>query len=215
MSTDEVTDDEEPRYPLAYDANGNPIEVPAEAVAWRVRRGGGRRGRPRHVFDPETGRQLEVPLGANLDSLIDAGCEADRYLLYPVDGEGRIIPGIIAVTEVPEVSGDEQDPLQSVTGGEKGTMLMVIQQQLATIQRQGETLCRALEATTSGYGRVHPAPPPAPVMVEQPQQVIVDGEKEEAAFKPEQIAEIANIAKSIFDMFKAPGGGAPSNGTAP
>jgi len=215
MSTEEVTDEDEPQYPLAYDANGNPIELPPEAVAWRVRRGGGRRGRPRHVFDPETGRQLEVPLAGNLDSLIDASCEADRYLLYPVDGEGRIIPGIIAVTEVPEVSGEEQDPMQALAGGEKGTLLVVIQQQLATIQRQGETLCRALEATTSGYGRVQPAPP-APVMVEQsPQQVIVEDEKEESAFKPEQIAEIANIAKSIFDMFKPPGGGAPPNGAPP
>src|SRR5262249_27843449 len=101
MATEEATSEQETRYPLAYDANGNPLDVPPEAVAWRVRRGGGRRGRPRHMFDPETGRQLEVPLAATLDSLIDAGCLGDRYLLYPVDGEGRVIPGVVAVTEVP------------------------------------------------------------------------------------------------------------------
>src|SRR6185312_13249257 len=100
----------EVRYPLAFDANGNPIELPPEAVKWRVRRGGGRRGRPRHVFDAETGRQLEIPLTATLDTLIDAGCTADRYLLYPVDGEGHLIGGIIAVTEIAEGADGEPDP---------------------------------------------------------------------------------------------------------
>src|SRR5437899_2297037 len=111
MSEEESSEggeEREARYPLAYDANGNPIDVPPEAVAWRVRRGGGRRGRPRHVFDPETGRQLEVPLASTLDSLIDAGCPADRYLLYPVDAVGRVLLGTVAVTEVPEgADGDD------------------------------------------------------------------------------------------------------------
>src|SRR3954467_6272608 len=88
------------RLPLASDPNGNPIAVPATAVAWRVRRGGGRRGRPRNVFDAETGRQLEVPLGASLDDLVDAGCVADRYLLYPIDVEGKVLDGVVAVTEI-------------------------------------------------------------------------------------------------------------------
>src|SRR5437870_3069496 len=58
---------EELRFPLAFDANGNPVKVPAHARMWRVRRGGGKRGRPRNVFDATTGRQLEVPLGASID----------------------------------------------------------------------------------------------------------------------------------------------------
>lgn len=198
MSTEEeATAEEEPRYPLAYDANGNPLEVPAEAVAWRVRRGGGRRGRPRHVFDAETGRQLEVPLQATLDSLIDAGCASDRYLLYPVDGEGRIIPGVVAVTEVPEGVTDDDGP-QTLANTEKGTLLALVNHQLATIQRQTETLCRALEATTAGYGRVRALDAPAPVVVEQAPAA----EPEQSSFKPEQIAEIASVAKSIFEMVK-------------
>jgi hypothetical protein len=202
MSTeeDEPAAEAEPRYPLAYDANGNPLDVPAEAVAWRVRRGGGRRGRPRHVFDAETGRQLEVPLAATLDSLIDAGCASDRYLLYPVDGEGRIIPGVVAVTEVPEGVTDDDGEPQTLANTEKGTLLALVNHQLATIQRQTETLCRALEATTAGYGRVRALDAPAPVVVEQPAS-----EPEQSSFKPEQIAEIAGVAKSIFEMLKGSG----------
>src|SRR6185312_12359387 len=104
----------ETRYPLAFDANGNPLMVPSGAVAWRVRRGGGRRGRPRNVFDAETGRQLEVPLGATLQDLIETNVPADRYLLYPVDAQGLIMSGVVAVTEVP---ADESEDVDSSDGG--------------------------------------------------------------------------------------------------
>ena len=36
----------EKQCPLAKDINGDPVEVPAEAVAWRVRRRSGKQGRP-------------------------------------------------------------------------------------------------------------------------------------------------------------------------
>src|SRR6185312_12340110 len=106
----------ETRYPLAFDANGNPLMVPSGAVAWRVRRGGGRRGRPRNMFDAETGRQLEIPLGATLQDLIDTNVPADRYLLYPVDAQGIIIPGVVAVTEVPHDEDAEETATEGPTG---------------------------------------------------------------------------------------------------
>src|SRR5690348_9471096 len=133
---------ERDRYPLAYDLSGNPIEVPEQAVAWRVRRGGGRRGRPRNVFDAETGRQLEIPLGASIDDLVEAGCPADRYLLYPIDIEGRILPGVVAVTEIQEGQGEEDEPAP-VARGDSSELVV---QLLATIRAQSDTLCRALEA---------------------------------------------------------------------
>src|SRR5215813_8962262 len=106
----------ETRYPLAFDSRGNPIAVPSSAVAWRVRRGGGRRGRPRNVFDAETGRQLEVPLGATLQDLIETNVPADRYLLYPVDAQGLVLPGVVAVTEVPADEEDGDKALEAATG---------------------------------------------------------------------------------------------------
>jgi hypothetical protein len=179
------------RFPLAFDLNGNPLEIPAGAVAWRVRRGGGRKGRPRNVFDADTGRQLEIPLGATLEDLIQTGCAADRYLLYPVDAEGRIIPGIVAVTEIAEGVGCDDDEPDGVSGD-------LIGQLLQTVRAQSDTLCRALVAATSGYGPVRQTGP-APLLVEQPS----DG-----GIKPDQIAQIANAAKAVFESFKpqTPGG---------
>src|SRR6516165_8378506 len=88
------------KYELANDLNGNPLDVPEGAVAWRVRRVSGKPGRPQNVYDPETGRQLEVPLDSTVDDLRDCGCVPGRYRLEAVDGEGKGIAGIIAYTEI-------------------------------------------------------------------------------------------------------------------
>jgi hypothetical protein len=211
METQEATTASAPtraesRYPLAYDANGNPIDIPAHAVAWRVRRGGGRRGRPRHVFDAETGRQLEIPLGAGIDDLIGAGCSPDRYLLYPIDAEERVIVGAVAVTEVPESSSDDETGDDTTASAERSMLLALVGQQQTTIRQQSDTLCRALEATTSGYGTVRPVAPP-PLVVEHPAPPPQAAEGGVLGnLKPEQIGELMGIAKMVFDMFKNVGG---------
>jgi hypothetical protein len=201
------------RYPLAYDSNGNPLDIPATAVAWRVRRGGGRRGRPRNVFDGETGRQLEIPLGSTLDDLISTGCPADRYLLYPIDSEGRMLAGIVAVTEVPE--GDDGDGDASLQPDDKSPLLALLVRQQATIERQNEQLARALESTVSGYGPVRPPAPiaPTPIMMEQPMPPSApNGGFMESLLnaKPEQLMQFGMMVKQVFDMIKggAMGGGA-------
>jgi hypothetical protein len=194
---------ESAQYPLAYDANGEPLELPPSAVAWRVRRGGGRRGRPRHVFDKETGRQLEVPLGATVDALIDGGCETDRYLLYPIDASGRIIEGIVAVIAVPELEQEESP--QQTAGVEQSIMLATIREQGMTIRHQADCLTRSLEATTAGYGRVRPIEAPEPVIIEQPPPEAAGG----GGFKPEQIAELMGVARQFIEMFRGGGGGTP------
>lgn len=193
MTTEESQRDS--RYPLAFDSNGNPITLPDNARAWRVRRGGGRRGRPRNVFD-DTGRQLEIPLGASLEDLIDAGCPADRYLLYPIDADGKVIPGIVAVTEIAETAIEgEEDPGPTVSQADP-----LLREMLVTLKASNESLCRALEATTSGYGPVRPQQsPPQPVYVEQP------ASKDDGGFKPEQIAQVGAIAKMVFDAIKGMG----------
>jgi hypothetical protein len=193
------------RYPLAYDSNGNPLDVPAAAVAWRVRRGGGRRGRPRNVFDGETGRQLEIPLGSTLDDLVSTGCPADRYLLYPIDSEGRMLAGLVAVTEVPE--GDDGDDDTSLQSDDKSPLLALLVRQQGTIERQNEQLARALEATVSGYSPVRPHAPvaPTPIMMEQPYQPPQpSGGFMESLLnaKPEQLMQLGMMVKQVFDMMK-------------
>src|SRR3954470_24587166 len=89
------------RYPLANDANGNPLDVPETAAAWRVRRASGRPGRPQNVYDPETGRHLEGPLHGAVDDLREAGCGPGRYRLEAVDADSKLLtPSIVAFTEL-------------------------------------------------------------------------------------------------------------------
>src|SRR3954469_4179584 len=87
------------RYSLACDLNGSPIQLPPEAVAWRVRRRTGKQGRPQCVYDFETGAQLELPLDATIDDLRPYG--PGVYRLDAIDKDGKIIAGVIAQTEVP------------------------------------------------------------------------------------------------------------------
>src|SRR3954454_7231132 len=125
------------KYPLANDVNGNPIDVPENASAWRVRRAPVGTGRPQNVYDPETGRQLEVALDATLDHLRQCGCGAGRYRLEAVDGESKAIPGVVAFTEL--AVEEEVDPAAAELP-EAMTRL------LETVEKQSDTLCRALEA---------------------------------------------------------------------
>jgi hypothetical protein len=52
------------RYPLANDANGDPLELREDPVAWRVKETPEKAGRPRSIFDPDTG--LENPLTSTI-----------------------------------------------------------------------------------------------------------------------------------------------------
>src|SRR5438874_2694602 len=125
------------KYPLANDVNGNPIDVPENASAWRVRRAPVGTGRPQNVYDPETGRQLEVALDATLDHLRQCGCGAGRYRLEAVDGESKAIAGIVAFTEL-AVEGPEEEPPPALPES--------VERLLEAVEKQSDTICRALEA---------------------------------------------------------------------
>jgi len=120
-------------YPLAFGVDGDPLDVPAEAVAWRVKRAG-RRGRPRPVFDCETGRQLELPLTSTIDDLVEAGCPADRYRLEAVDAEGRAIPGVIAYCEV--AADDEENTERRNDAGDETSVLAQLVRDTVTANNQ-------------------------------------------------------------------------------
>jgi hypothetical protein len=176
MSTEKGASPEAPtkpaRLPLAFDVNGNPLDVPAEAVAWRVRRGGGRRGRPKNMFDAETGRQLEIPIGATLEDLAATECPADRYLLYAVDQAGRIIPGVIAMVALPESDAEEEEAEEEAavpptSSPEHRSFTPMEAQLLAAVRELASTMCDGFKTAVSGYGTVRPAQP-APVVIEQP-----------------------------------------------
>jgi hypothetical protein len=176
------------KYELANDLNGNPIDVPEGAVAWRVRRVSGKPGRPQTVYDPETGRQLEVPLDASIDDLRDCGCLPGRYRLDAVDGEGKGIAGVTAYTEIsmgPEVPDQNEIPAG-------------VARLLETVERQSDTICRVVEALAQSFGPLRPAVAAAPV--------------EANAMKGDDVLKtVAGVGKLVQDMFK-PGGNGTSGG---
>lgn len=85
-------------YPLAHDDSGSPLDVPANAAGWLVRRHSGGRGRPAAVYDGD-GRPLVVPLESTAAELRACGCKAGMYRLDAVDASRRALD-VVAYTEV-------------------------------------------------------------------------------------------------------------------
>jgi hypothetical protein len=197
--------DTTPKYPLAFDLAGDPITLPPEAVSWRVRRGGGRRGRPRPVFDQETGRQLEVALTATIEDLIDAGCRPDRYRLEAVDGEGRLIPDVVAIIELPGARNDDDD------GGEA----KLVRNAVSPGPDGSQQLIAQLVATICGVTTAMVTHGMRPVHAEQP-HVIVEQAATSGAdsgappwlefLNPEKLTPlVAMIAGTVGQAFKSAG----------
>lgn len=84
------------RYPLAHDQHCQPIDVPPEAVTWRVRRQ--TKGRPSFVYG-RTGAPLQVPIDATADDLVSEGVAPGLYRLDALDARGQSI-GAPAFTEI-------------------------------------------------------------------------------------------------------------------
>lgn len=94
-----------PICPLARDADGNPIELPPVAAAWRVRRKTG--GRPRIVLGVDK-QPMQLPLGYTIVDLEDVLAPAE-YLLDIVDGKKGEPLGITVAVAIGQLrnAGDE------------------------------------------------------------------------------------------------------------
>ena len=190
MSDEEETP--QTRLPLANDVHGDPIDMPASAVAWRVRRASGKPGRPHNVYDVD-GKQLEIPLTSTVDDLRENGCGPGRYRLEAVSNDGRLIGGIVAFTEILD-DGTSTEPA-TAAGDSVGRLL-------DTVERQSDTLCRALEAMANAFGPVAPAMGPIAV-----------GEPAGESMRPDQfVASVATAAKSFADVCKTGIGGGSAAG---
>ena len=145
------------------------------------------------MFDLETGRPLEVRLDATMRDLVDRGCGAGGYRLEPVDADGRIIGGIIAITEIPRDAVPDAPEDSDVADGPDHYDRMLL-----TIERQSDTLCRAFEAMTNAFGPVRPLQMP----------IVVGEGGGEGGMKADQIAQtVATVAKTVVDAWKGNGGG--------
>jgi len=186
------TNSERP-FPLANDANGDPLKMPAEASAWRVRKMPPRAGRPKVLFDPETGRQLEVPLATTVHELAEIVGEPGRYRLEAIDREGRLIPDYVAFTQIFGEDGEDEAETMTSRGD-------VVSQMVQLLSHMVDANTRVMQAMASAFGTVHPQPH---VVVEQP-----------AATGPTPAAQmnmqdILTAVKGIAEM-RAPRG--PTNG---
>lgn len=76
---------------LAFNLNGDPFEVPSNAVGWRVRRMKAK-GAPEVVYG-RNGQPLVMPLEADLDDVRAEVGTAGRYRFDPVDDKSRPIEG--------------------------------------------------------------------------------------------------------------------------
>jgi len=82
-----------PAIPLARDSEGQPLDVPESAAAWRVRRH--TRGRPRIVLGVDK-QPMQLPLGytiADLEDILTPGA----YRLDLIDAKGELLDLTVAV----------------------------------------------------------------------------------------------------------------------
>ena len=82
---------------MAWSEGGDPVEVPDEAVAWRVKRfAGSKGGRPSLCYSAD-GLPLRVPLSTTPPELADlvVGGEAAKYRLDFVDATGAAVAGAV------------------------------------------------------------------------------------------------------------------------
>ena len=140
--------------PLARDSQGNPFSPPEEVTAWRVRRAPMGRGRPKNVYDAD-GYQLDVPLGATIGDLREAGCKPGRYRLDGIDQEAHVVFGVYGVVEIVADDGEPADEIEVV---ERGSTPAERDRYLSSIERLTDTNSRALEALARAFGPVTPSP---------------------------------------------------------
>lgn len=94
-------------YSLAFDEEGNPLDVPLSAIGWRVKRHGGGKGRPGLLHD-NRGRPLVVPLDVSIEDLRAHQCGAGAFRLEAVDKDFKAL-GIVAYTDLPETEEDRRE----------------------------------------------------------------------------------------------------------
>ena len=101
---------------LAIDADGQPIDLPPEAVAWRLRKVGKSAGRPALVHDT-MGRLITLPISATFQDLYDVAGPG-KYIIDPIDEFGRhckdVASGVTGVIK-PQIAEDPEPSPRSST----------------------------------------------------------------------------------------------------
>jgi hypothetical protein len=97
------------RSPLAFDDDGQPIDLPASSRLWRVKQASGKAGgRPRFVRT-EGGQPLTLPLDATFHDLRAEGCAPGAYRLEAIDQDGQPAGFELPIDLTPAAGSPETD----------------------------------------------------------------------------------------------------------
>jgi hypothetical protein len=136
--------------PLARDAVGSPFPLPDNAVFWRVRRQTG--GRPSAVVGPN-GEPLFIPIAADLDSLVAAGCAPGSYRLEAVDVQRRSVGTPIAFVEIIEPQTERighsdllRTSIEALTRTTEAMQRTQLERERASAARERELMNAQIEA---------------------------------------------------------------------
>jgi hypothetical protein len=159
--------------PLAWDRNGEPVELPATAVAWRVRRAAqhGKGGAPAIVW--RDGQPLVCALETTVVGLRElVGDKPALYRLDAIDEAGKALANVPAcycnLGDVDDVGADSRDPLARTLD----TVERLARVNAETMERLGSQLSHLVEAAAKlvaaadGAGIVRREPPVVAEIVE-------------------------------------------------
>ncbi len=186
------------RYPLAIDSEGNAVEVPPTAVAWRVRKLATKAGRPKLIFDTETGRPLEVALTATANDLAEHLTESGRYRLEAVDAQGRTLPGCVATTELAieeETESEAPATLRSLS-----LMEHMFAQMINSNAKLVDSNTRVMEALAQRFALVSISEPEREQVVATPP---VAAPASKTGNTADNLAAFSQIAAQVMSMVQA------------
>jgi hypothetical protein len=210
-------------YPLAWSAQGEPMDVPDEAVAWRVRRHkiGAQGGAPEVVWSQ--GKPLVLGLEATLEELIErVDGKPGRYRLDPIDDTGKPLkaaPSAYAVIEKQIDLTPAEQPAAAPRVDPVLTLLERKEQQIEHLTTKLTEIASALAAQQAPMMAANAAmlvPPGRPIEVQMPaMQVQAEAKSFDFPAFFSGLLQALPMLAPIFPKLlpQAPAGGTPTGGT--
>ena len=202
--TPEANEDR-PRYPLLFDADGVPLKLPPNAHRLRVRRLARHAGRPKMLIDSDTGRPLEIELDTQYEEFCDLVGHSGRYRLEVIDEQGRPIPRCVAITVVELGDAPESAPPPT-------NPVDVLAMAMQLVDKCVQSNTRVMEAMASAFGKVRPADEPRVIVAPGPDASAQQNAQMSWAQLMAGLPEMLQQVKAAWTAVKGQPNGAPSTG---